>query len=62
MNESVIKLRIWGKHNHIEQDTKEIIKALESDNYQVIEVSKPYQCRPPNNDESRAYLTMIKTY
>ncbi|MDJ0662837.1 MAG: hypothetical protein QNJ42_25620 [Crocosphaera sp.] len=61
MKEDLIKLRIWGKSNHIEQDTKEIIKALESIHYQVIEVSKPYQCRPPNNDESRTYLTIIKT-
>ncbi len=62
INEDIIKLRIWGESNHIEKDTKEIIKLLENSNYLVVETSKPIQCRPPNNDESRTYLTVIKTY
>ncbi len=62
MKEDVIKLRIWGKSNYIEENTKGIVQLPENSNYLVVEASKPVQCRPPNNDESRTYLTVIKTH
>ncbi len=62
MKEDVIKLRIWGKSQYIEENTQGIVELLEKSNYLVVEASKPVQCRPPNNDESRTYLTIIKTY
>ncbi len=62
MNEDIIKLRIWGKSYHIEEDTKAIVELLEDNNYLVVEASKPTQCRPPRDDESRTYLTIIKTH
>ncbi len=61
-NEDVIKLRIWGKSQYIEENTKGIVELLAKSNYLVVEASKSVQCRPPNNDESRTYLTIIKTY
>ncbi len=62
MNEDVIKLRLWGKNNSIEKNTEAIVELLERSNFLVVEASKPVQCRPPNNDESRTYLTIIKTH
>ena len=61
MAQETIKLRIWAKSHQIEEETEAIIKLLENSNYQVLESSKPHQCRPPNNDESRIYLTVIRT-
>ncbi|MEL4896327.1 hypothetical protein [Crocosphaera sp. Alani8] len=61
MIQKIIKLRILGKTNQVEEETEALIKLLENNDYQVIQASKPLQCRSPNNDESRIYLTITKT-
>lgn len=54
----VIKLRVWASSQKVEQVTQLLIESLDDIGLELIEKSAPYQCRPPQQNDSRIYLTL----
>jgi hypothetical protein len=54
-----LKVRMMGDSAQVEADAEELIAALTSE-FELVEQSKPYPCRPPDQDQSRVYLTFLR--
>lgn len=52
-----IKMRIMGNPHQIETLVDEMVSHF--DKLQLIERSKPYPCRPPDEEQVRVYLTFV---
>jgi hypothetical protein len=53
----LIRVRVWADNQRISQIADLIQEGLEGSGFKVQERSEPYINRPPNNNESRIYLT-----
>ena len=54
---NVIKVRVWAKTEIVEEIAEHFIESSTTMGIKFLEKSKPYQCRPPHQNESRVYLT-----
>ena len=53
----LIRVRVWAEESRVRGAAYQMRIALESQGYQFLEQSEPYQCRPPKQLESRIYMT-----
>lgn len=55
----LIKIRIWTDSTKVQQIADLFIESLESLGFKIQEKSDPYVCRPPQQNDSRIYLTFL---
>ncbi|MBD2199982.1 MULTISPECIES: hypothetical protein [Calothrix] len=53
----LIRLRVWAASDKVRQSAEVFIETAEDNGLRFVEKSEPYPCRPPNQKESRIYLT-----
>ena len=54
----LIRVRVWGDARSIELSANNVVKELESSlNWELVERSSGYMCRPPKQSEARVYLS-----
>jgi hypothetical protein len=53
----LIRLRVWASAEKVEDTADLFIENAEGMGLKLLEKSKSYPCRPPNQKESRIYLT-----
>lgn len=53
----LVRVRVWAESAKIEQAAALFAESGETMGLELIEKSPPYPCRPPNQLESRIYLT-----
>lgn len=53
----LVKIRVWARTEIVEEVAEHFVEAAEERGLRFIEKSRPYQCRPPSQLESRVYLT-----
>lgn len=53
----LIRVRVWAAREVVEDAAELFLENVESMGLRLIEKSSPYPCRPPNQLESRIYLT-----
>lgn len=54
---SLVKVRVWAASNKVSQAADLFVEASVDMGLRLIERSEPYQCRPPQQNDSRIYLT-----
>jgi hypothetical protein len=52
----LIKIRVWTATDQVEAVAASIIEAMATYNIHFLEGSRPFQCRPPQQNDSRIYL------
>ena len=57
----IIKVRLIADKNNINSIAEKTINTMAVAGFKFIEKSKKYPCRPPNENESRIYLTFENT-
>lgn len=56
----LVRVRVWASCDRLEAEAKAIADALiEIHDYELVEKSDPYPCRPPSQQDSRVYLTFL---
>lgn len=55
-----LKIRVWENKNTVDESADVIVSALEKLGVKLVERSKPYLCRPPQQSEARVYLTFMR--
>jgi hypothetical protein len=58
-----IRVRVWTDSKKVQvaaDDIKAVLSVLDGTGYELIEESRPYVCRPPNQLDSRIYLVFRK--
>ncbi|WP_414574262.1 hypothetical protein [Nostoc sp. CCY 9925] len=53
----LIRVRVWANKDKVEDAAELFIESIEGMGLKLLEKSNPYPCRPPNQLESRVYLT-----
>jgi hypothetical protein len=53
----LIRVRVWAETSQVKEIANCVVRGLIDDGFVLLEESKPYMCRPPNQNESRVYLT-----
>lgn len=53
----LIRIRVWAASSKVERIAELVLKLLKEEGLNLIEKSNPYQNRPPNQNDSRVYLT-----
>lgn len=53
----LIRVRVWAAAEKVDHAADLFIENVESMGLKLLERSNPYPCRPPNQLESRIYLT-----
>jgi hypothetical protein len=53
----LIKVRVWADATKVENAVDLFTENVETMGLKLLERSNPYPCRPPNQKESRIYLT-----
>ncbi|MDZ8227540.1 hypothetical protein [Nostoc sp. ChiVER01] len=53
----LIRVRVWAATNKVEQAAELFLENAEENGLRLIEKSPPYVNRPPNQNDSRIYLT-----
>lgn len=53
----LIRIRVWAAKEMVEDASKLFVENAEGNGLRLLEKSAPYPCRPPNQLESRIYLT-----
>ncbi len=53
----LIRVRVWAATDKVEQAAELFLESALDIELRLIEKSAPYVCRPPNQKESRIYLT-----
>ena len=54
---NLIKVRIWAASDKVNDAAQHFVEASSDMGLRLIEQSQSYPCRPPNQNESRIYLT-----
>ena len=57
IDNNLVKIRVWAKKEIVEELAQHFIESGVDRGLKFIEKSAPYPCRPPNQLESRVYLT-----
>lgn len=55
-----LKIRLWASNEEINEYAELIQQLLIENGYRIVDTSEPYPCRPPKQNESRIYLTVIE--
>ena len=55
----LVRVRVWAASEFVEQAADEVAHELQKQDYQLLERSFPYVCRPPKQLESRIYLSFL---
>ncbi|MEH2236013.1 MAG: hypothetical protein V7K30_07075 [Nostoc sp.] len=53
----LIRVRVWAATDKVEQAAELFLEKAEDNGLRLIEKSAPYINRPPNQNDSRIYLT-----
>ena len=53
----VLRIRVWADAVKVEAMADQVVAALVASGNEILDISKPYPCRPPKQLESRIYLT-----
>lgn len=53
----LVRVRVWAASDKVEQAAQLFIEAASQSGLIFVEASKPYVCRPPQQNDSRVYLT-----
>ena len=54
------RVRVWAARDSVQHCAEQVLQSLTQAGFQLIEMSEPYPCRPPQQNESRIYLTLLK--
>ncbi len=54
---NLIRVRVWAAKEKVSNAAELFIENAETNGLRLLEKSEPYPCRPPNQNESRIYLT-----
>lgn len=54
----LIMVRVWADAEIVEEAADEIVGKVKRQ-WEIVERSQPYQCRPPKQREARVYLKFI---
>lgn len=57
----VTRVRVWAASHDVQRAADDVLSAMQARGYQLVEVSTPYPCRPPQQNDSRVYITLIKS-
>jgi predicted CoA-binding protein len=55
----LVRIRVWAATEKVEQAAEEVTHLLQKQDYELLECSTPYVCRPPRQLESRIYLSFL---
>ncbi len=55
----LIRVRVWAATEVVRQAADDVAYELLNRNYELVERSEPYECRPPKQLESRIYLAFL---
>jgi hypothetical protein len=53
----LIRIRVWAESSKVADVANTVVRRMNGSGFSLIEKSDPYMCRPPNQLESRIYLT-----
>ncbi|WP_086757976.1 hypothetical protein [Nostoc sp. 106C] len=53
----LIRVRVWTASDKVEDAADLFVETAEEKGLRLLEKSAPYPCRPPNQKDSRVYLT-----
>jgi hypothetical protein len=53
----LIRIRVWAESGAVDALANRVVRGLVDEGFVLLEKSKPYMCHPPNQNESRIYLT-----
>lgn len=57
---TLVRVRVWAAGDRVEEEARRIAEIMiEAHDYQLVEKSQQYPCRPPNQNDSRMYLTFL---
>lgn len=54
---TLVKVRVMGATTQVSELAQHFVEAAGDIGLRLLEQSAPYPCRPPNNNESRIYLS-----
>jgi len=55
----LVKIRLIAGVGRAEDLSDKLVDVLEEEGYEVIEQSRPFPCRPPEEDKSRVYISAV---
>ena len=55
----LVKVRLIAGQGKIQAIADQMVDVLEGAGYEVIELTSPYPCRPPEDDKSRIYISAV---
>ena len=56
-----VHVRVMADAGAIEEIAEEISQSLEKEGaFELVDLSAVYQCRPPQEDQARIYLTLLR--
>lgn len=58
----LVRLRVWASSDKVSEIAKGVKAGMKVSGYELLEESKPYVCRPPQQNDSRIYLTFRKYF
>lgn len=53
----LIRIRVWTGVTQVENVADNVVEAMQERGLRLLEKSPPYPCRPPQQNDSRVYLT-----
>lgn len=53
-------IRVWARTDEVERIARMVCAMMEQQGMRLVEMSQPYQCRPPRQAESRVYLRFVE--
>lgn len=56
---NAVKLRVVASEENVKRVAEVLVDALENEGFQVIEWSQAYECREPDEDKKRVYVTAL---
>ncbi len=56
---NLVKIRVWASSDKVNQAVELLLEGLSDSGLKLVEQSEPYPCRPPQQNDSRIYLTFI---
>jgi hypothetical protein len=55
-----IKVRVWAASDKVELAAEHFVESAGEMGLRLVEQSEPYPCRPPQQNDSRIYLTFVE--
>ena len=57
---NLTRVRVWAARETVQHCADQVLQSLTQAGFRLVEMSEPYPCRPPQQNESRIYLTLLK--